>query len=149
MARIRSIKPEVRRSRTVTSWPRDVRLTWVFLWGYLDDEGRGEDDLQLIKAELFPRDRDVNDKKLNDWLWLIVGNKEDGPLCRYTVDAVDYLHATNWGEHQRINRPTASKLPGCPKHDRTVNGHLRNPDGSRRDHLHITAHSVRDSVSGT
>jgi hypothetical protein len=47
MARIRSMKPEFRRSRTVTSWPRDVRLTWALLWGYLDDEGRGEDDMAL------------------------------------------------------------------------------------------------------
>jgi hypothetical protein len=142
MARIRTIKPEVRRSRTVTAWPRDVRLTWSYLWCYLDDEGRGEDDLQLIKAELFPRDRDVTEKRLDDWLWTIVGSKDEPPLCRYTVDGVDYLHATNWQEHQRINRPTPSRLPHCPWHEDGTNGHVRNRDGSRKAHVRLTESGV-------
>lgn len=142
MARIRSIKPEVRKSRTVTDWPRDVRLTWVYLWGYLDDEGRGEDDLQLIKAELFPRDRDVTEKRLDGWLWLIVDSKDDSPLCRYTVDGMDYLHATNWAEHQRINRPSPSKVPHCPRHEGAVSGHVRNSDGSVMNHGAISEDSV-------
>ena len=39
MARIRSVKPEIRRSLTVAEWPREVRLTWIYLWMYLDDDG--------------------------------------------------------------------------------------------------------------
>lgn len=117
MARIRTIKPEVRRSRTVCSWPRDVRLTWIYLWGYLDDAGRGEDDLQLIKAECFPRDRDVTERRLNEWLCLIASTKsydeDEPPLCRYEVNGIRYLHATKW-RHQRINRPQPSRIPPCP-----------------------------------
>jgi hypothetical protein len=141
MARIRSIKPEVRKSRTVTSWPRDVRLTWVFLWCYLDDEGRGEDDMGLIKAELFPRDKDVSESKLDGWLWVIANSKEP-PLCRYTVDGLDFLHAVNWGSHQRINRPGPSKCPPCPRHENSGDGFVRNSDGSRSDHVRLTERSV-------
>ena len=142
MARIRSIKPEVRRSRTVTSWPRDVRLTWVFLWCYLDDAGRGEDDMGLIKAECFPRDKDVTEAKLDGWLWVIADSQQP-PLCRYTVDGLDFLHATKW-EHQRINRPSPSKLPPCPRHEGGVSGHVRNSDGSRSDHIRLTESSMSD-----
>ena len=41
MARIRSIKPELRTSLTAAEWPREVRYFWVLLWGYLDDHGYG------------------------------------------------------------------------------------------------------------
>ena len=40
MARIRSVKPALRTSRVVASWPWPVRYFWVLLWGYLDDHGR-------------------------------------------------------------------------------------------------------------
>lgn len=120
MARIRSIKPEVRKSRTVSSWPRDVRLLWIYLWGYLDDEGRGEDDLQLIKAECFPRDRDVTEKKLDAWIQIIATTKsyedDQPPICRYDVDGIGYLHAPKWKQHQRISHPLESRIPPCPTH---------------------------------
>lgn len=130
MARMRMIKPEIRRSRTVTGWPRDVRLAWVFLLCYLDDEGRGEDDLALIKAELFPRDRDVSEKKLDGWLWLIGEKEPDPPLCRYRVDGLDYLHATNWTEHQKISHPKPSAIPPCPVHELHTSGLIRARDGA-------------------
>lgn len=120
MARIRSIKPEVRRSRTVTSWPRDVRLAWVYLWGYLDDEGRGIDDMRLVVAECFPLDRDITEKKMNNWLDMMATTKtvEDDipPLCRYEVAGRHYFHATKWAKHQKINRPQESRIPQCPIH---------------------------------
>lgn len=143
MARIRSIKPEVRRSRTVTEWSRDVRLAWIFLWCYLDDEGRGEDDLGLLKAELFPRDRDVTERKLDDWLWVIASKETDPPLCRYTVDGMDFLHATHWLEHQKINRPQPSKIWPCPVHELKTSGIIRTKKGG-------TTHGAfsDDSVNG-
>lgn len=128
MARIRSIKPEFRRSRTVTAWPRDIRLAFALLWGYLDDEGRGEDDLALLKADMFPRDRDVTERKLDGWLWVMC-EKEDPPVCRYRVDGSDYLHSTHWTEHQRISHPKPSVVPPCPVHELHTSGLIRNRDG--------------------
>jgi len=137
MARIRSIKPEVRKSRTVTSWPFVVRLAWIYLWGYLDDEGRGEDDMSLVKAELFPRDRDVTERKLDGWLWQMTNKAvgdDEAPLCRYTVDGVNLLHAVKWRDHQRINRPTASRIDPCPVHEGGTSGHVRSNDSARTTH---------------
>lgn len=111
MARIRSIKPEMRTSITVSMWPREVRYFFILLWGYLDDYGRGVDDELLIASDCFPRDRDVTPERVDDWLELIA---DSGPICRYEVDGRNYLHAPNWREHQKPSHPTRSKIPPCP-----------------------------------
>jgi hypothetical protein len=121
MARIRSIKPEVRRSLTVGEWPREVRLAWIYLWGYLDDEGRGIDDTRLIVAELFPLDRDVTEKKMNRWLTSWPPRRPrtttSPPLCRYEVNGRRFLHAVNWSKHQKISHPQESRFWPCPVHE--------------------------------
>lgn len=121
MARIRSVKPELRRSLTVGEWPREVRYAWVLLWGYLDDHGRGVDDMRLLKADLFPLDRDVTEKKLDAWLELMTSG-EAPPLCRYDVDGHRYMHAVNWGDHQKVYHPKFSRIPYCPNHEPFGNG---------------------------
>jgi hypothetical protein len=121
MARIRSIKPELRTSLVVANWPREVRYAWVLLWGYLDDHGRGVDDLRLIVADLFPLDRDVTEKKMDGWLKRMCV----GPLCRYALDGRHFIHAVNWTEHQRPSHPTPSKWPPCPEHDPDLFGEWR------------------------
>ncbi len=117
MARIRSVKPEMRRSLTVCAWPYPVRWTFVGLPGYMDDAGRGIDDVRLVKAELYPIDDDMTTRKLEEHLARI---EREGPLCRYEVGGVRYLHITSWREHQRVNRPTPSRIPPCPKHEEGV-----------------------------
>lgn len=119
MARIRSVKPDLRISRVVASWPIPARYAWVLLWGYLDDYGRGLDDVRLIVADCFPLDRDVTERKMDAWLRLYATAQPEkpAPLCRYVVAGQGYLHAVNWREHQRVNRPTDSRIPPCPIHD--------------------------------
>lgn len=123
MARIRSIKPEVRKSDTVAAWPREVRLAWVYLWGYLDDYGRGKDDMRLIVAECFPLDRDVTERKMERWIALMAEKPEHDededlpPLCRYEVRHRHFLHATKWTDHQKVSHPQASRIPPCPIHE--------------------------------
>ncbi len=129
MGRIRSIKPELRTDLTVASWPIPCRYAWVLLLGYLDDKGRGRDDLRLLTADLFPLDRTVTRKKLDTWLTLMATTLTDGkepPLCRYDVDGMRYLHAVKWRNHQRINRPSESRLPPCPIHEKKPSAHGAN-----------------------
>jgi hypothetical protein len=114
VARIRSIKPELRTSLTVADWPREVRYLWVLLWGYLDDHGRGVDDPRLIKADCLPLDEDVTRDTIDRWIDLIAAT---GPLCRYQYAGRRYIHAPNWSEHQRPSHPAASRIPVCPVHD--------------------------------
>ena len=120
MARIRSVKPELRTSRTVAMWPREVRYFFVLLWGYLDDKGRGLDAPKTIAGDCFPWDDDVSPQVVDNWLDLMRVGKYDGkygPVCRYEVDGQQYIHCVNWPEHQKPNRPTPSRLPACPTHE--------------------------------
>jgi hypothetical protein len=40
-----------------------------------------------------------------------------GLICLYTgCDGRAYLHISTWAKHQKIDRPTASRLPACPDH---------------------------------
>lgn len=122
MARIRSIKPELRKSLTAAAWPREVRYTWVLLWGYLDDFGRGRDDIRLLVADLFPLDRDVTERKLDNWLNLMCEKPQHDPeappaLCRYEARGQRWLHAVKWSSHQRVSHPYDSGIPHCPVHE--------------------------------
>ena len=127
MARIRSIKSEVRTSLVVAEWPREVRYFWVLLWGYLDDRGHGVDDARLVKADCMPLDDDVTAATVDEWLTMISGGSPEGfaksspeasgPLCRYRVDGRRFMHAVNWREHQRPSHPKASHIPKCPIHE--------------------------------
>lgn len=115
MARIRTIKPAAFTSERNDSYTGDMFRTWVGLWCYADDKGRGRDDADLIKAEIWPRVKRMTAAKVRQHVDAIAA--PDGPLCRYEVDGKAYLHIVNWEEHQKVNRPTPSKLPPCPLHD--------------------------------
>lgn len=120
MARIRSVKPSLRTSRTVQQWPYQVRYFWVLLWGYLDDLGRGLDIPKAIAGDCFPLDEDVTPKVIDRFLNLMAATKTEtkqAPICRYEVAGVRYLHSLNWSEHQRPNRPSPSMHPPCPIHE--------------------------------
>lgn len=119
MARIRSIKPELRTSDLVASWPIEMRYFFVLLWGYLDDRGRGLDVPKTIAGDCFPHDEKITPSKVDKWLdrMRIGSHGKEGPICRYEVDGRRYLHCLNWPEHQKPNRPTPSRLPRCPTHE--------------------------------
>ena len=121
MARIRSVKPSLRTSRTVSLWRFEVRYFWVLLWGYLDDLGRGLDIPKAIAGDCFPLDDSVTPATINKWLDVIATTKvetdKDPPLCRYEVGGRRYIHSVYWSEHQRPNRPSPSMHPPCPTHE--------------------------------
>lgn len=125
MARIRSIKPDAFKSDTLSQVPRGVRWTFAGLWTYFDDEGRGRDNLRLIKAELYPLDDDVTIDVLEDDLRQLASLDA---VCRYSVDGKDYMHAMKW-KHQSINRPKDSHFPPCPHH----HGHGNDEAGTDQD----------------
>lgn len=148
MARIRSIKPELRTSLTVAEWPREVRYFWTLLWGYLDDHGRGVDNARLVLADCFPLDRDLDEDAIDKWLTLIA---ESGPLCRYTANGRRYMHALNWKEHQRPSHPTDSRIPPCPDHHAVAARaqDLPGDSGSSREPLANASGSSREVVTAT
>lgn len=114
MARIRTIKPAFFRSKHVGNLPSvATRLTWIGLWTYVDDEGRGIDDPRLVKADLWPLDDSYTARKVEADLAAIA---DTGMICRYTAGHDPFFHVVNWREHQKINRPQPSQIPPCPTH---------------------------------
>jgi hypothetical protein len=115
MARIRTIKPEFFTSLTVADLTPEQRLTFIGLWTHVDDEGRCVDDPRLIKAAIWPLD----DRTAADIEIDLKALTESSLITRYTLNRKRYLAVTGWEEHQRINRPTASKLPAPEEGDPT------------------------------
>lgn len=107
MARIRTIKPEFFTSLTIADLTPEQRLTFIGLWTHVDDAGRCVDDPRLIKAAVWPLDDRTSAEVEADLKALT----ESSLITRYTLNRKRYLAVTNWDEHQRINRPTESKLP--------------------------------------
>lgn len=106
--RIRTIKPEFWTSLTLSRLSRDARMTFVGLWNYVDDEGRGSADLRLIKAAIWPLDADITTAVLAEWLDQL---EDVGVMTTYVVDDKPFLAVTAWAEHQSISRPRPSRLP--------------------------------------
>lgn len=116
MARIRTIKPEFFTSLTIADLTPEQRLTFIGLWTHVDDEGRCVDDPRLIKAALWPLD----DRTAADIEIDLKALSESSLITRYVVRRKRYLAVTNWHEHQKINRPSPTKLP-APKQGENPN----------------------------
>jgi hypothetical protein len=107
VARIRTIKPEFFTSLAIADLTPERRLSFIGLWTHVDDEGRCVDDARLIKAAIWPLD----DRTAEDVESDLRALSESSLITRYTFNRKRYLAVTNWHEHQRISRPTESKLP--------------------------------------
>lgn len=114
MARIRTIKPEFFTSLTVAGLPLTARLTFIGVWTYADDFGRGVDDPRLVRAAVWPLDeRTVAEVEAD-----MTAIAEAGLIRRYEVDGRRYLTVTGWAEHQKVSHPTPSKIPAPVKNGR-------------------------------
>lgn len=114
MARIRTIKPEFPHSESMGRVSRDARLLFVLLWTICDDSGRTRAASRMLASLLFPYD-DGEDghprttgKEIDAWL---VELEREGCVIRYSVDGTQYLQVCNWLNHQKIDKPSSSKIP--------------------------------------
>ncbi len=114
--RIRSIKPETWTSEALAALPVAARLTFIGLWTYADDEGRGKADARLIRAAIWPLDDDVQPQDVQEHMDALA---EAGLILRYCVAGVQYFAIPSWRRHQHPVRPKASKLP-APIHEHAV-----------------------------
>nr|WP_223190569.1 hypothetical protein [Streptomyces sp. TRM68416] len=115
MARIRTIKPEAFVSESLAAVSLTAERTFIGLLTQADDQGRHRDHAAIIAGQLWvlrpehaPSDVETDLAQLAD----------AGLICRYTgLDDKRYLHIVTWHQHQKINRPSKSRLPACPHHD--------------------------------
>ena len=107
MARIRTIKPEFPHSESLGSVSRDARLLFVNLFTIADDDGRARASSRLLASLLYPFDTDAAGL-IDGWLNELVGV---GAIRLYDHDGTRYLDIPKWLEHQKIDKPSKSRLP--------------------------------------
>lgn len=133
--RIRSIKPEFWRSLDIARYDYFTRLLFIGLWSYVDDNGVGNDSVDLIRADLFPLDSGDSElsRRIHGGLTEL---SNGGQIVRYEgPDGRRYLYIRKWDDHQRINRPTASKKPLPTSTDTEAHDALTEPSMSPHDTL--------------
>ncbi|GAA3828253.1 hypothetical protein ACFS5L_02505 [Streptomyces phyllanthi] len=114
MARIRTIKPEAFVSESMAAVSLTARWTFLGLLTQADDVGRHRDHPAIIAGRLWALDPDHTPLRVEEDLQQLAA---EGMVCRYTgCDGRAYLHIVNWAKHQKIDRPSASRLPRCPVH---------------------------------
>jgi hypothetical protein len=107
MARIRTIKPEFPHSEKIGGLSRDARLLFLQLFTVADDAGRLRGASRMLASLLYPYDDDAP-KLIGKWLTEL---DEKGCIRRYEVDGSQYVEIVNWLKHQKIDRPSESRIP--------------------------------------
>lgn len=108
MARIRSIKPEFPQSESMGRVSRESRLCFVLLWTLADDAGRLRGNSRMLASLLYPYDDDAAER-IEGWLAEL---HAEACIRRYQVRGDNYIEICNWLNHQKIDKPSQSKLPG-------------------------------------
>src|SRR5689334_1625155 len=107
MPRIRTIKPEFQQSQSMARVSREARLAFILLWPFADDSGRARGNSRMLASALFPYDDDAP-RLLDGWLAEL---EREHCVVRYSINGDDYLQVVNFQKHQRIDKPSPSKIP--------------------------------------
>lgn len=111
MARIRTIKPELPQSESMGRVSREARLLFIQLFTLADDEGRARAASRLLASLLYPYDKDAGDL-IDGWLGEL---ERERSIRLYEVDGNRYLQIEKWLTHQKIDKPSKSRLPAPPE----------------------------------
>ncbi|WP_445401096.1 hypothetical protein ACSMX9_07900 [Streptomyces sp. LE64] len=114
MSRIRTIKPEAFESEDLAAVSVTAALTFFGLLTQADDSGRFRDNAAIVTGRLWALRPGHTAADVEEDLRQLA---ETGLICRYTCcDGRTWLHIVTWERHQKINRPSESRLPRCPAH---------------------------------
>lgn len=125
MARIRTIKPEFPQSESIGKLSRDARLLFIQIWTIVDDSGRSRASSRLLASLLYPYDEDAP-SLIGGWI-----EELDREQCivRYKINNQYYLQVLNWNKHQKIDKPTPSKIPPFVESSRVLAESSPSPRG--------------------
>ncbi|MGY2806378.1 hypothetical protein [Bradyrhizobium sp. USDA 4506] len=116
MPRIRTIKPEFPQSESMGRVSREARLLFLQSFTIVDDEGRTRGSSRMLASLLFPYDDDAP-ALIDGWLEEL---QRECCIRRYEVSGAIYLEITNWLKHQKIDKPSKSRLPSFEEGSRVV-----------------------------
>lgn len=100
MARNRMIKPEFWEDSKIALLSDKAKLLFIALWNFADDEGFLENNSKWIAVKCFPYEKNIKIENFLEELFKIgVISAKNGVIC-----------IKNFLKHQKIKRPTVSKL---------------------------------------
>jgi hypothetical protein len=102
MSKARIIKPDFWVSDQIVRLRRDIRLTFIGLWNFCDDNGIHPKSALKLKLELFPGDNDVTEEMVTEWVKELL---KEGLIDDYRYDGQEYWIVTGWHKHQYIQHP--------------------------------------------
>ncbi|TDQ12204.1 hypothetical protein [Pedobacter metabolipauper] len=108
MGRIRTIKPEFWTDEKVGELKRDERLLFLGLLNLADDEGALKATPAFIKGQIFAYDEDLTIADVKVWLEGLTLVKM---LLPFDHNGEKFFLIRTFKDHQKINRPTPSKIP--------------------------------------
>lgn len=109
MPRIRSIKPEFWQDTRMARLAALERLVFICLWSMADDEGRLEGDAETVRR--FGSFRE-DSREVASALATLANLSR---IVVYEVDGNPYIAIAHFNRHQKIDKPSASKLPDPSK----------------------------------
>ncbi len=125
MGRIRTIKPEFPQSESMGRVSRDARLCFILLWTLADDAGKLRGNSRMLASLLYPYDDDAK-SLIDGWLGEL---EAEHCIERHSINGDAYVLIRNWLIHQKIDKPSKSKLPDFVESSRI----LANPRGGIKD----------------
>lgn len=105
MARIRTVKPEFWTDDVIVQLPFSVRLLFIGMWNFADDDGYLLDEPDRIRMQILPNDSVDIDAHLD--LLFAAGRIERLELS----DGRRVLFIPTFARHQKISHRTPTKLP--------------------------------------
>lgn len=148
MARIRTIKPEFPADEKLAKVSRDARLTFVLLMTQADDEGLILALPRQLLGLLYPFDEEVTPEILRTWIDELVA-AEERVRWRQTTGGAPVLEIPNWKKHQKIDKPTPSKIrPSLAPLASESPNESREPRGELANSPPIEAEAEREVGSG-
>ena len=139
--RIRTIKPEFWRSEDIAALSIEDRLLFIGLWSYVEDNGVGRDEPQLIQCDLYPLDifTEASVRTHGGLMRL----SQQGLITRFEgPDGRRYLQINSWDKHQKINRPSKPRFPQYNAENCTLT------EGSLSPHCTLTEGSLPEQGTG-
>ena len=127
--RIRTIKPEFWANEDIASMSFEARLMAIGLLNLSDDEGYFKFSPPFIKGQIFPYDDSLSAH------CLLTECSRIGYIDIYSgTDGKKYGHVRHFIDHQRINRPTESKIKHlCDSIDDSLLNHGVLTEGSQTE----------------
>lgn len=142
MARIRSIKPEFWSSPNLPPDPW-VRLLYMAMWNWADDNGIGTANPRELLGFAFPNEDHI---RLVDFRRMLVEIHRVFGVKFYSVAGRPYFSIPSWERHQKFDRRSKGRYPS-PDHPDAVPD-LQEDKGSTESH-EVTSRARRDVVVGT